>query len=122
MEIRNFTVPFGKIVGDTPELSFGPDDYCVVRPLFSRPASDVRALGSRVGAMDDSTEDEAVDQLILDLIDQCVIEWHLNGPAGPIAKPKTSKALNALPGVLRGALFTFLTSFRGEGANPTTGS
>ena len=55
-------------------------------------------------------------------MEQCVLEWHLDGPDGAIPVPKTAAALNALPAVLRGSLFPFLTSYRGKGPNPTTGS
>jgi len=122
MEIRHFTVPFGRILEDSPELNFGPDDYCVIRPIFSRPATDIRSLAGRIGEVTDETDDSVVDRLIIDLLDQCILTWSLTGPDGPIAKPATPDALNALPGVLRGALFSFLTSYRGEGPNPTKGS
>lgn len=121
MQIRKFTVPFAEILPkDASELEFGPGDYLVVRPIFSRPAADIRGLASRLSELDDKVADADADALSLELLETCVLEWHLEGEEGPIPMPRTAAALNALPATLRGALLPFLTTYRGKGPNPTT--
>lgn len=126
MRVRTFTVPFAKIVGeDAHELEFGPDDYLVIRPLFGLSKTEIEAWAERIGEVEKlGTDPEAIaaaDQLILDLLGAAVLTWHLDGPDGPIEKPGTPEALNALPGALAGSLYRFLTTYRGEAtANPTT--
>ena len=127
MRAKTFTVPFSAVVGeDAKELDFGPDDYLVVRPLFGLPATDVRQWSERINAFSDLEGEAAAkeaDKIILDAIGTTVIEWSLVGEDGkPIDKPKTAAALNALPAVIRGALFTFLTQYRGDDKHPTTRS
>lgn len=129
MQIRTFTVPFAKVVGDeATELDFGPDDYLVVRPIFGLSKTDLESWQKRFAELQtavDKTPTKAqatADQLALDLLNTFVLQWHLDGPDGPIAKPGTIAALNALPGALAGSLLAFLAGFRGEGANPTTSS
>ena len=147
MRVRTFTVPFAKIVGeDAHELDFGPEDRVVVRPLFglSKAAieawaariAEVEKAGTRAAALkasedsevDDETSlvkavkdaEEMADRLIIDLLSEGVIEWHLEGPDGPIGKPGTPEALNALPAAIARSIFNFLTSYRGEApGNPT---
>lgn len=127
MRVRTFTVPFAKIVGDEAhELDFGPDDYVVVRPLFGLSKAEIEAWADRIGKVEKQGADEAgdataaADRLIIDLLAEAIREWHLEGPTGPIDKPATPEALNALPGAIAGSLYRFLTSYRGEAtANPT---
>jgi hypothetical protein len=127
MRVRTFTVPFAKIVGeDAHELDFGPEDRVVVRPLFGLSKADIEAWAARIAAVEDAGKEEAegagelADRLIIDLLSEAVIEWHLEGPEGPIGKPGTPEALNALPGAVAGSLYRFLTSYRGEApGNPT---
>ena len=133
MQVRTFTVPFPKIVGDEAhELEFGPDDYVVVRPLFGLSQTEVESWADRIrevealadAAVDDATQrakaEDAADQLVLDLLNRAVVKWSLTGPEGPIEKPGTTDALNALPSAVMRGLFPFLTKYRGEGPNPTT--
>lgn len=125
MQLRTFRVPFARVVGEeATELEFGPDDYLVVRPLFGLSKTALSEWAARfnvVTAAEGSDAADLSDKLVLDLLGACVIEWHLDGPDGPIAKPGTVKALNALPGALAGSLFTFLSGYRGEApGNPTT--
>lgn len=122
MRAKTFTVPFAKVVGEeATELEFGPDDYLVVRPVFSMSAETLRGWVDRMGKIDLTSNDENADQLVLDLLDVTVQEWHLTGPDDkPIPQPKTRKALLSLPGAIAGSLFGFLSSYRGDGPNPTT--
>ncbi len=127
MRVRTFTVPFAKIVGeDAHELDFGSEDRLVVRPLFGLSKADIEAWGARIAEVEKAGTDKAegaeemADRLIIDLLSAAVIEWHLEGPEGPIGKPGTPEALNALPGAIAGSLYRFLTSYRGEApGNPT---
>ena len=126
MRVRTFTVPFAKIVGeDAHELEFGPDDHLVIRPLFGLSKAEIGAWADRIGEVEklDATTpeaNEAADRLIVDLLADAVTGWRLDGPDGPIEKPTTPTALNALPGAIAGSLYRFLTTYRGEGPNPTT--
>lgn len=130
MRVRTFTVPFAKIVGDEAhELDFGPDDFVVVRPLFGLSKAAIEGWAARISEVErlgtDETADKAeasaaADRLIIDLLDDAIIRWSLEGPEGPIDKPGTPDALNALPGAVAGALYRFLTTYRGEATtNPT---
>lgn len=134
MRVRTFTVPFAKVASEATELEFGSDDYLVVRPLFGLPREEAAAIGDRIKQVEDLAEgaqglpttdpvrqkaDEASDELILDVIRTACVEWHLEGPDGPIEIPGTRKALNSLPGGLAAALYPFLTRYRGEDPNPT---
>ena len=121
MRAKTFTVPFSKVVGDeATELEFGPDDYLVVRPVFGLSALDLRGWVDRINAID-GTNQAAADQLVIDMLDVTCQEWHLTGPDDkPIPQPKTAAALLNLPGALAGSLFSFLSSYRGDGPNPTT--
>lgn len=121
MQIRSFAVPFARVVEgtDSHELAFDEGDYLVVRPIFALPSRAIRDVRDRIAAMTETSTDAEADALTLDLIAHTVAEWHLAGPDGPIAKPATAADLNELPGVLRGALFGFLSSYRGEGPDPT---
>lgn len=132
MRVRTFVVPFAKIVDDNAhELDFGPDDHLIIRPLFGLSKTEIEAWSERITAVEDhgksddadvrkAAEDEA-DRLILDLLNAAILEWQLDGPDGPIAKPTTPAALGALPGAIAGSLYRFLTTYRGEAApNPTT--
>lgn len=127
MQLRTFRVPFSRVVGEeATELEFGPEDYLVVRPLFGSSKTALAEWGERYKAATEAEGSDAADlsdQLTLDIIGATVTEWHLDGPDGPISKPGTAKALNALPGALAGSLLTFLSGYRGEGpTNPTTSS
>lgn len=121
MRIRSFRVPFSKVVPeDAHEIEFGPDDYMVVRPLFALPANEIAELAERMTAAD---SDEKAEPLIAEILATAVLDWHLadeNGVAIP--KPKTGEDLRQLPGALAGALYPFLTSYRGDAENPTTRS
>ena len=127
MRVRTFTVPFAKIVGDDAhELDFGPEDRVVVRPLFGLSQTEVQELSARIKEVQRLGEDEApeandvADRLIVDLLAVGITEWHLDGPTGPIEKPATPEALNALPSGIATSLYRFLTSYRGEApGNPT---
>jgi hypothetical protein len=127
MRVNTFTVPFAKIVGeDAHELDFGPEDRVVVRPLFGLSKADIEAWVARIAEVEKAGTDKAIgaeemaDRLIIDLLSAAVIEWHLEGPEGPIGKPGTPEALNALPGAIAGSLYRFLTTYRGEApGNPT---
>lgn len=128
MRARTFTIPFSRL-GDFPELDFG-DDTLTVRPLYSQDAAHVNALVERIN--DPILADESVpaakrekftQQIIVDLIGDCVVEWSLHDETGKtIPIPKAPADLLALPAGLAGAFFGFFATFRGEGANPTTGS
>ena len=134
MRVRTFTVPFAKVAAEATELEFGPDDYLVVRPLFGLPREEQAAYAERIRAVEDAAEaakdlprsdktrkaaEDAADALIVDIIRTGCLEWHLDGPDGPIEMPGTPQALNALPGGLAAALYPFLTRYRGEDPNPT---
>lgn len=127
MQVRTFTVPFAKVVGDEAhELEFGPDDFVVVRPLFGLSRGEIAAWQERIQAVEVMAEtkapeaEAASDQLVLDLLHAAIVKWSLEGPDGSIEMPGTPEALNALPGALGGSLYQFLTTYRGEaGANPT---
>lgn len=121
MQIRSFRVPFARVVEgtDSHELSFDDGDYLVIRPIFAQPSRAIRDVRDRIAAMGEASTDDEADALTLDLIAHTVAEWHLVGPAGPIPKPETAADLNELPGVLRGSLFGFLSTYRGEGPDPT---
>ena len=139
MKARTFTVPFEKVVGDdATELEFGPDDYLVVRPIFSMSALDIRSTQTRIEAFEakpaeaqkitdpkkrqaemDKLNTEA-GELILSLMDLAVIDWKLEAESGPIDRPRTVEALDNLPGAIRGSLYSFLCNYRGEDPNPTT--
>lgn len=138
MRAKTFTVPFAKVVGDeATELEFGPDDYLVVRPIFSMSALDIRATQARIEAFEakpaeaqkiadpkkrtaelDRLNVEA-GELILSLMDLAILDWKLVGEQGPIKRPRTVEALDALPGAIRGGLYGFLCNYRGDGPNPT---
>lgn len=130
MRVRTFVVPFTRIVpDDAHELEFGPDDHVVVRPLFGLSKTEIETWAVRIAGVEETGKDEsrkaeaesAADQLVLDLLNAAILEWRLDGPDGPIAKPTTPDALNALPGAVAGSLYRFLTTYRGEvGTNPTT--
>lgn len=123
MRAKTFTVPFSKIVGEeATELEFGPDDYLVVRPIFSMSAEVLRGWIARINEIEPDAPQEVGDQIILDLLDVTCEKWSLTGSDGPIPQPKTQEALLALPGAIAGSLFGFLTTYRGEGPNPTTRS
>jgi hypothetical protein len=126
MKIRTFTVPFAKVVGDeATELEFGPDDYMVVRPIFSMSAGEVRAWQERINGLigrDGGVPNEEADEIVLDMLGATCVEWSLTGPEGPIPQPMTAEALLNLPGAIAGSLFSFLSNYRGEGPNPTKGS
>ena len=123
MKAKTFTVPFSKIVGEeATELEFGPEDYLVIRPIFSMSAEVLRAWIGRISQIGEDAADSDGDQLVLDLLNETILEWHLEGPEGLISQPKTAEALLKLPGAVAGSLFVFLSSYRGEGTNPTRGS
>ena len=119
MRIRSFTVPFSRVLPeDAHELEFGPDDYMVVRPIFGLSAESLTELLER---MNKAATEEDGDALYADVVAQTVLEWHLSDENGvAIPKPATRQDAKALPGALAGALYEFLTSYRGDGANPTT--
>lgn len=132
MKARTFTVPFAKVVGDeATELEFGPDDYLVVRPIFSMSAIDIRSLTERIDAFESKVVERKTSkkgtadlnteagELVLALFDIAVKEWHLTGESGPIERPRTVKALDDLPGAIRGSLYSFLCNYRGDAAHPT---
>ena len=138
MKVRTFTVPFDKVVGeDATELEFGPDDYLVVRPIFSMSALDIRATQNRIEAFEAKPAEAQkiadpkkraaemnrlnteAGELILSLMDLAVLDWKLEGEHGPIDRPRTVEALDNLPGAIRGGLYSFLCNYRGDGANPT---
>jgi hypothetical protein len=128
MRARTFTIPFSRL-GDFPELDF-EDATITVRPLYSQPATAVNALVERIN--DPKLEDESIpkakreaitQQIICDLLRDCVVEWTLKDPDGKIIPvPKAPADLLALPAGLAGAFFGFFATYRGEGPNPTTGS
>ena len=123
MQIKTFTVPFSEIVpAEAFELEFSESDQIVVRPIFGQAVSEIRDLQERLAKVTEATSEADADALVLELIERSVVRWHLDGPDGPIDKPTTAAALNALPGALRGALFPFLITFRGRGPNPTPGA
>ena len=121
MQLRTFNVPFARILPPEAgaEISFSADDYLVVRPLFTLPTSDVRLLSTRLETLTPESPEADADTVVLDLLRSCVVEWHLSGETGSIPMPRTVVEFNALPAVLRGAFFGFLTAFRGDGPNPT---
>lgn len=129
MRPRIFTVPFTRL-GDFPELDFEEDETLRVRPLFSQDSVTTNGFIERLSAkaLTDETIPEAKreamsQQIVLDLMALCVIEWKLRDEKGAsIAIPKTPADLLALPAGLAGAFFTFFSTYRGEEPNPTTGS
>lgn len=132
MRPRIFTMPFTRL-GDFPELDFGPDETLTVRPFFSQDTTTTTALLARIVALaeeaqkDDHRPDAEMqgdsDQVIIDLLNLCVVEWTLrDGEGKTIPVPKTPAQLRALPTGLAGAFFDFCSTFRGDGPNPTTGS
>lgn len=137
MRVRTFTVPFARIVGeDAKELEFGPEDYCVVRPLFGLSFSDTKRWGERIAEVEKLGEqardgeltpeqrtaaEAKADSLLLDIMRESIIEWHLGGPDGePIPMPGTPAALDALPTGLRTRIYPFLSTYRGDDPNPST--
>lgn len=121
MQLKTFTVPFSEIVpADALELAFDESDFVVIRPIYGQPVADIRGLQERLTKLTAESTDDEADQLILDLLKTAIVGWNLAGPTGPIPMPTSSAELNALPSALRGALFPFLTSYRGKGPNPTT--
>lgn len=151
MRVRTFTVPFAKVAPDATELEFGPDDFLVVRPIFGLSQAESSAWVDRMDAVEqaglalvqqpDETDEaftkrkrsaaytrafteaeDAATGLTLDLIRQTVVEWHLDGPDGPIPMPQTGAQLNALPVGVRTRLYPFLVRYRGEDPNPSTRS
>ena len=118
MRIRSFTVPFSKVLPeDAHELEFGPDDYMVVRPIFGLSAE---SLTEYLERMQKATTEAEGDALYADVVKETVLEWHLSDGENDIPLPATRKAARKLPGALAGALFDFLTSYRGDSENPTT--
>lgn len=138
MKLRTFTVPFATVAPDATELEFGPNDVLTVRPLFSLPQGEIAALAERIRRIEADAEkaieldegdpvrvkaEAASDLLVLDLIRTAVVSWSLTGPDDkPIDVPKTPADLDALPGGLAGRLYPFLSTYRGDGPNPTTRS
>lgn len=130
MRVKTFKVPFSRIAPeDATELEFGADDYCMVRPLFGMPASALQSYQERIAAItsDDVTSDGEVarrrklsDDLLMDMLNEAIIEWHLSDDSGPIPKPSTPEEVLNLPGALAGNLFNFLSNYRGGDPNPTT--
>lgn len=122
MRIRSFRVPFSRVVPeDALELEFGPDDYLVVRPIFGLPADELVALSKRMA--DAETEEDAAT-LVEEVLKLAIIEWSLTDADGKsIPKPVTKDdMLKTLPGALPQAIYQFLTTYRGDEANPTTRS
>jgi hypothetical protein len=121
VRIRSFRVPFSKVVPeDAHEIEFGPDDYMVVRPIFGLPANEIAELTDR---MTKAETEEAAEGLIAEVLKLGIEEWHLTGlDDKPVPKPTGGDDLRALPGALASSLYPFLTSYRGEAANPTTRS
>lgn len=129
MRPRIFTVPFTRL-GDFPELEFTEDETLTIRPLFSFDAVTTDGFIKRLS--DDALTDEKIpeakrdaqsQQIVLDLMALCVVEWKLRDADGKsIAIPTSPADLLALPAGLAGAFFRFLSSYRGEEPNPTTGT
>ena len=118
MRIRSFTVPFSRVLPeDAHELEFGPDDYMVVRPIFGLSAEALTELLERMNKAETEADGDA---LYADVVAQTVLEWKLDWDGKAIPLPATRKDAKALPGALAGALYEFLTSYRGDGENPTT--
>ena len=119
MQLRTFTVPFSSVVDkDARELDFAETDFMVVRPIFGQPVSAVRSLQDRLGKLTAESPAEDGDQLVVDLLAASVAKWSLDVNGEPVPMPRTVVELTALPAALRGALFTFLTSYRGP-VDPT---
>ena len=131
MRARTFTLPFTRL-GEfqdepttLPELDFESTDTITVRPFatvdavtFSAIADDIRTI-----AADDPDSEAKAQTIILRLLGLCVVEWSLHdGDGKVIPVPTTPAALLKLPAGLVGVLMRFFLNFRGEGANPTTGS
>lgn len=129
MRPRIFTVPFTRL-GEFPELDFGEDETLTVRPLFSQDSVTTNRFIERLSAkaltdekIPEAKREAMSQQIVLDLMALCVIEWKLRDEKGAsIAIPKTPADLLALPAGLAGAFFTFFSTYRGEEPNPTTGS
>jgi hypothetical protein len=121
MKLRTFTVPFAEIVAaDALELEFSDSDYLVIRPVFGQPVGLIRPLQDRLRGLSETASEDDADLLALEFLERAVVEWHLEGPDGPIARPRTVTELDALPGAIRGALLSFLMSFRGRSPDPTS--
>ena len=131
MRARTFTLPFTRL-GEfqdepttLPELDFEATDTITVRPFatvdavtFSAIADDIRTI-----AAEDPDSEAKAQTIILRLLALCVVEWSLHdGDGKVIPVPTTPTALLKLPAGLVGVLMRFFLNFRGEGANPTTGS
>lgn len=133
MRVRTFKVPFAKVVpAEATELEFGPDDYIVVRPVFGLSASRLQhyldLIAKATADLDPERDEKAQlaereamsDQLVLDLLEEGVREWHLSDEDGKaIARPTTAEEIRALPGALAGNLYNFLSTYRGDAENPT---
>ena len=138
MRIRSFRVPFSRVVpNDAHEVEYGPGDYMVVRPLFGLPAGEAQEWAERIAdvrrrALEASDSDDpkkvekagdALDALVVAMIDALVVEWNLEAPDGSrIAKPEKPADLAVLPLALRHGLFPFMQSYRGDAPDPTTSS
>ena len=122
MRVRTFRVPFSRLVGeDAQELEFGPEDYLVIRPIFGLPAAKVAELSKRMTSLGESEDEAAADVLLLDLMADAIVEWHLTGPDGEaIPRPQTGDEVRELPAGLAGAFFSFIATYRGDTPNPTT--
>ena len=131
MRARTFTLPFTRL-GEfqdepttLPELDFDATDTLTVRPFASVDAVTFSSIADDILTIDSEDPDGEVKAkaIILRLLSLCVVEWTLHdGDGKVIPVPTTPTALLKLPAGLVGVLMRFFLNFRGEGANPTTGS
>ena len=136
MRLRTFKKTFADVFGaNLPGIEFGPDDYFVVRPLSARPGIEAEEWGQRLTDLSirltalekedpkgaEKAASDAIATVTIDLLRACVIDWHLVSDEGAVPMPTSADDLRRLPtGLNASAWFEFLTSYRGDGPNPST--
>lgn len=121
MRARTFRVPFSRVAPDLQYLEWGPEDYIVVRPLFTKSPGELAVIQARaVAAAEEGEGSSAQQSLALEVLRELVLEWHLATDDGPVPMPTTWADVDALPSGLGAALFEFMWTYRGDGPDPTT--
>ena len=121
MRARTFRVPFSRVAPEAVELEWGPDDYLVVRPLLSKSPGELAAIHARLndaaGKKGSETSREAV---LIDVLHEVVVEWHLEGPDGSqVPMPETWAEMDTLPSGIAAELFEFIFTYRGDTPHPS---
>lgn len=121
MRARTFRVPFSRVAPEAFELEWGPEDYVVVRPLLTKSPGELAAIHARLAEAAKGKAGEAERQtLLLSVLADVIVEWHLDSDAGPVPMPTTWAEVDALPSGLGAAIFDFMWTYRGDGPDPTT--